>query len=273
MTRQESEAHRRAEYDKARSDDPIRKLYKLKRWQDLRVSIYVERGGRCECGCGCLTVLYEREATDGCPVAVFDHVEGARERPGLFWDRKHIRLMAKPCHDRRTALDQGFARSTKWTPRPDWLMPSKVPVVLVCGPVAAGKTSYVKAHAGPYDLVLDLDEIVAEMSGVRDVAWDRDQWLGPAIRYRNAMLGKLSDDRCQWPKAWLISTEPTPKARQEWVDLLGCSVVVLATSAAECLRRVAADPHRAKAMERQAAGVREWWATYRPRDGDVVVGG
>ena len=110
MTSQEADTHRRVQYDKARVNDPIRKLYKTRQWQELRRDLYVERGGRCECGCGRLTVLYEREATSFTPVAVFDHIEGARERPDLFWSRDHIRLMAKPCHDARTAREQGFAR-------------------------------------------------------------------------------------------------------------------------------------------------------------------
>ncbi len=111
MTREQADAARRADLDRARANDPIRKLYKTSRWKQLRCALYVERGGRCECGCGCLTVLYERESSPSTPVAVFDHIEGARERPDLFFDPCHIRLMAKPCHDRRTARDQGFART------------------------------------------------------------------------------------------------------------------------------------------------------------------
>jgi len=110
MTAEQSQANRRAEIDKSRAGDPIRKLYKTARWRALRVTLYAERGGRCECGCDRLTVLYEREARPSTPVAVFDHIEGARERPDLFFDPDHIRLMAKPYHDARTARDQGFAR-------------------------------------------------------------------------------------------------------------------------------------------------------------------
>lgn len=109
MTSAQRHEQRRTEYDKARADDPIRQLYKSKRWAELRRKLYVERNARCEC-CGCLTVLHKREANEFTPVAEFDHVKGARERPDMFWSEAHIRLLCHPCHSRRTAKDQGFAR-------------------------------------------------------------------------------------------------------------------------------------------------------------------
>jgi hypothetical protein len=107
---EESEASRKAEIDKRRANDPIRALYQTARWKKLRVQLYAERGGRCQCGCNMLTALYQRDATDYLPVAVFDHYpEDARSDPDRFYDPNNIRLLAKPHHDRHTAKTQGFA--------------------------------------------------------------------------------------------------------------------------------------------------------------------
>jgi 5-methylcytosine-specific restriction protein A len=41
---------------------------------------------------------------------VVDHIQSIQLRPDLRLDRGNLRSMCKPCHDRRTARDQGFAR-------------------------------------------------------------------------------------------------------------------------------------------------------------------
>jgi 5-methylcytosine-specific restriction protein A len=52
------------------------------------------------CCCGC-----------GGRAEVVDHIESVRARPDLRLVASNCRPMTKPCHDRRTARDQGFARS------------------------------------------------------------------------------------------------------------------------------------------------------------------
>ncbi len=37
-------------------------------------------------------------------------------------------------------------------------MPSAIPVTMVCGPAASGKSQYVRDRAGGRDLVIDLDD-------------------------------------------------------------------------------------------------------------------
>lgn len=105
---EDAERDRKARLDHDRRGDPIRALYSTARWRRLRVEIYADRAGLCQ-ECGRITALHKREASDHMPVANFDHVEGARERPDLFWSREHIRLLCHPCHSARTARDQGFA--------------------------------------------------------------------------------------------------------------------------------------------------------------------
>lgn len=78
-------------------------------WEQLRDAVIIERG--CVCAaCGTLVVLRKREATPATPVAHVDHIESIADRPDLRLDRTNLRVLCEPCHDRRTARDQGFAR-------------------------------------------------------------------------------------------------------------------------------------------------------------------
>lgn len=80
-------------------------------WERLRDEVVIERGCRCEAqGCGRIVVLRKREATTGAPVAHVDHIQSVAERPDLRLERSNLRVLCEPCHNARTARDQGFAR-------------------------------------------------------------------------------------------------------------------------------------------------------------------
>ena len=127
---------------------------------------------------------------------------------------------------------QGFIAST----HPDWLRPSAIPIEIVCGPPAAGKTTYVTERAKQGDTVIDLDAITAQINPAFDQRKGRDSALLVAsLRRRNDMLGKL--DRATKGKAWFIVSAPTKAERDWWQDKLGGSVTVLNPGYSECLAR------------------------------------
>ena len=133
--------------------------------------------------------LFCEEAGRVTEATVVDHIISFVDRPELRLAWANLRSLCKDCHDRRTARDQAFGgRAARW---PDWLRPSAVPLNIVCGPPASGKTTLVRERAGPTDLVLDLDAIAASLSGKGLHSWGR-QWLDPAMRERNELLGRLS---------------------------------------------------------------------------------
>jgi hypothetical protein len=155
--------------------------------------------------------------------------------------------------------------------RPEWLLPAVVPLTLVCGPPASGKTSYVAERAGQRDLVLDLDKIASVLAGSSMHGWG-PEWLGPALRRRNELLGDLARKPPKWPAAWLILTEPKSADRDWWArKLRPKAIVVLETSDAECWRRIAADPERTAVRGDQSAAVAKWWAEYQRRDGEHQI--
>ena len=108
-TAQDAEKERKRHLDRQRGTAAQRGYDAA--WRALRDAVVIERGCRCEAeGCGCIVVLRKREATPTTPVAHVDHIESIADRPDLRLERSNLRVLCEPCHDRRTARDQGFAR-------------------------------------------------------------------------------------------------------------------------------------------------------------------
>lgn len=225
-----------------------RKWYKTARWQRLRWSVLLRDLFTCQM-CG--------HAEADTSLLVADHIAAHRGDEALFWDDGNLQCLCKTCHDGEKQREE--ARG--FTARPDWLPRSAVPVTIVCGPPMAGKSSHVAQHAGPDDVVIDLDQIACALAGIAFThGWSRDRWLGPAIRRRNAMLADLSrEDRAV--SAWLIVSAPSSDERRWWADKLGGTVVLLDVPKDECLRRLAASMDRD--VERTTSGIRAWWAAAR----------
>jgi 5-methylcytosine-specific restriction protein A len=72
-------------------------------WRRLR-AWFLRRNPRCEHH---LKQGISRKAT------VVDHIKPIAEAPELRLDPSNLRALCKPCHDRRTALEQGFGRHAR----------------------------------------------------------------------------------------------------------------------------------------------------------------
>jgi hypothetical protein len=142
---------------------------------------------------------------------------------------------------------------------PVGLRPSVIPLTIVCGPPASGKTTYVKQHADPADLVIDLDEIGVRLSGGNGHDWSRN-YLGTALSERNRYLHAISKP-CSWPAAWFIVGAPRQKERQWWQDKLQPKDIVLLLPPEDlCYQRI---KERGGVREaQQCRAVDEWFLRY-----------
>lgn len=143
--------------------------------------------------------------------------------------------------------------------------------ILVAGPPAAGKTTWVRERAAPGDLVLDWDEILAALSGLP--AYERPE---PLTYYANvavmavlkALRGAGRNGIARPPSSFVIRTAPKPLQREAYAlplpAGLGARVVVLATPADVCHARIDADPGRQPTAAAQHDAVDAWWRDYRP---------
>jgi len=112
---------------------------------------------------------------------------------------------------------------------PSGLRPSVIPLTIVCGPPASGKTTYVKQH-------------------------------GAAVSDRNRYLHAISKP-CSWPAAWFIVGAPRQKERQWWQDKLQPKDIVLLLPPEDlCYQRI---KERGGVREaQQCRAVDEWFLRY-----------
>lgn len=215
------------------------------------------------------------------PATVCDHDLPHEHDPHLFWNNTYTALCAS-CHNstkQRLELKyEGIAllraiegvksgATRRWGYSiPDGVKPSGIPVILVSGPPAAGKSTYIEANAQPGDTVIDFD-IYRQRIG--NAKWDtRQDIIRQAFKMRDddikALNGK-SDGVC-----YLIVTAPTEAERSAWVRALGnVTIHILRTPESVCIERIKADPRRADAAPRQIKAVKDWWAAQKPATAGV----
>lgn len=184
------------------------------------------------------------------PATVVDHVIPHRGDPTLFWDQTNWQALCKPCHDRKTALEDG-----RWSAR-------STVVTIVCGPPGSGKTTYVRERARPGDLIDDLDAIFAAISGL---PWYHKppELLPFAAEARDAILRRLERPSCV-ERAWVITSGAKRQEREALAQRLKARVVVLTVPPEECLRRIRQDERRAHQADQWETLVRRWWEEYEP---------
>jgi 5-methylcytosine-specific restriction protein A len=134
-------------------------------------------------------------------------------------------------------------------------------VILVCGPPAAGKSTWVKQHARPGDQILDFDSICRSL-GSKATHDHPPHVRALAMDVRRA----LEDRAAAMPRqTWVIRSLAEPDKRAAVAERLGAKVVVLATPLDETLARAAADNRPGWTEE----AITSWWDRYQPADFDV----
>lgn len=101
----------RRAYDRDRDSQDHRRIYGLAVWSKLRM-MKLRQDPYCE-----LADLCVKRTGRPAAASVVDHIKSVQERPDLSLDMDNLRSCCKPCHDKRTATEQGFAQ-TKTDPEP-----------------------------------------------------------------------------------------------------------------------------------------------------------
>lgn len=126
------------------------------------------------------------------------------------------------CNSRRgMALPPGMAATT----------------VVVTGPPGAGKTTHVATHAAPGDVVVDLDALIAALSGpgTGDPHHAPDHIRAVAQAARAAAI-RAARELSRGPTVWVIHTNPTPGQRDAYLRT-GATFVRIDPGAAEVQAR------------------------------------
>lgn len=147
---------------------------------------------------------------------------------------------------------------------PSWLGRAQVPVTVIVGPPGNGARAYIDATAAAGDIIIDINAIFFDLSGLAPSDPRRADWSRAAFTRRNAALAALATARDDDAAAWVISPAPRAWQRKWWAERLGAVVQLL-------------DPGRAAAVAgAQAEGVAEKWVHqwYAEAAGDAgSVGG
>lgn len=194
---------------------------------------------------GYLCVECRKNGVSPIPIAVqVDHIVPLH-MGGLDED-DNCQSLCGPCHDDKSRAEQ-FDKAVNLT-HPDWLTPSAVPITIVCGPPASGKSTYCRTHAGAGDIVVDLDEL----AGGTHLVLTRQQ-LDGALQRRNKILGRLRHAKnC---KAWFIVSAPTQAEREWWQGKLGGEVRVLDPGIEVCIARA-----KERGTSFQVPVIKAWYA-------------
>lgn len=78
-------------------------------------------------------------------------------------------------------------------------------VTLVCGPPGGGKSTYVQDNAGPSDVIVDYDRLVA---AVHVGPSHRPHISEAAAAVRSVLLNRVRAGRFAAPQVWVVSANP-----------------------------------------------------------------
>lgn len=210
-----------------------------------------------------------------------DHIVPHRGDHKLFWNPKNHQPACHHCHSAKTAREDGrwgqggkrggASRPTEWVTAamlPPNMGRPVIPLIVVAGPPGAGKTEFVKRHAGERDLVLDLDELLVKVTRRPLYSPASDEEWNDAKRLRNKFLLEICS-ASRWTRAWMIASAPRLTDRRFWRDH-GARVVMLTPSLDTCLRRIRGDGRRGDVPRHEEACL-FWWKIYTSSGEDEIV--
>ena len=152
------------------------------------------------------------------------------------------------------------------------LRPSAIPLTIICGPPASGKSTYVAGHKDAGDIVIDMDDIVEEIGG-RSRAISKDI-RKRAILERNRRLRALHTYDGPAARAWFTTMAQSPEWRTALHRMLEpAALYVMLTPKQTCIKRVMADRRRASVASIQLMAIKRFFDEYAPSPVDAPIHG
>jgi 5-methylcytosine-specific restriction protein A len=182
-----------------------------------------------------------------------DHIVELRDG-GQPFDLRNGQCLCAVHHERKTFQARQLRTESHTQPR---LPRPTCRVKLICGPPAAGKSTYVRDNAGDNDIVIDLDLIAQSYGFGRNRPESATNGL---LQERNRRLAALAMEPAE-RTAWVIVGAPGQKLRRWWCEALGVQqddMLLLMPPMAELHRRIMADPDRKRTVDLELQWVDSW---------------
>lgn len=138
-----------------------------------------------------------------------------------------------------------------------------VKVVIVWGSPASGKTTYVREHKDPQDVVVDLDLLgrAVCMAGKTDIPVNA---LRLAYDMRDMIYGRIAARTLDCKAVWVVAGLPKREQREKLREKLGADdLVYIPSTFEECYRRALHDAER-EDKDIQLGIIDKWWRDYEP---------
>ena len=117
-------------------------------------------------------------------------------------------------------------------------------VFIICGAPGSGKTTYASQHHQPGDLIVDMDTIVAALTGDETAHPDYENILDVAIAVRNTLYNIIENGTGDWKRAFVITSSMNDGTVIALAKQLHATVHYMETTKEECKRRIANDKTR-----------------------------
>lgn len=137
-------------------------------------------------------------------------------------------------------------------------------MTVISGPPCAGKTTWIREHATPGDIVIDLDDLIAALGG--DSHNPTNAVLRVAQAARIAAIRSATGRHREGCTVWVIDTDPPPWLRLKYRQA-GAEIITI-TADADVLHQRARSAGR---PQRVHGVIDDWLASHRT--GDAAAGG
>lgn len=140
---------------------------------------------------------------------------------------------------------------------------------VICGPAGAGKSTYVRKHMQPGDLIVDLDAIYTAISYLGNHR-KPEQLRDVSLLVFKYLVDSIDPDpsKNSFPNSWVIVNGARLMERKHLKNKLSAQVVMLDIDQHECLSRIEKDGERNGYGIPWGNIVKKWWDSYEPDDGD-----